>query len=136
MHATTLEDPDVCKNFSIPNDRAIDNFLCTRSDYGKMNKFFLLSLDFNFYSQIADNDTQQHYFNDVFLINEHAGRWFLRGLKLQDISQTSFDNKVLAAFSDLSLHLRWIADNSKKIYAMPKIPNSKKAFGQSILNLN
>jgi len=56
----------------------------------------------------------------------------LRGLKLQDIILSA---KLPVAYSDLSLQLRWIADKSHKIYTLPKIPSSKKPYGEPFENV-
>jgi hypothetical protein len=60
-----------------------------------------------------------------FLIKRTQQRWFLRGISLRE---TVVDGKKANAFNDIFAHLRWIAENSEKIYAMPAVAPPAKPY--------
>jgi hypothetical protein len=64
-----------------------------------------------------------------FLIKRIGKRWFLRGIPLR---KTNLGGEKFNAFNNIFPHLRWIAENSKGINALPEVPKAAKSYGAVI----
>jgi hypothetical protein len=64
-----------------------------------------------------------------FLIKRIGKRWYLRGIPLR---MTNLEGQKFNAFNDIFPHLRWIAENSKGINALPDVPKAAKSYGALI----
>jgi hypothetical protein len=106
------------------------NVLCTRVRRGKIIHFCL-------YLQIFHSTSCAHLLilehekiqGEGFLIKRIGKRWFLRGVPLR---KTNLGGKKFIAFNDIFPHLRWIAENSKGINALPDVPKATKSYGTLI----
>lgn len=68
-----------------------------------------------------------------FLIKRTQRRWFLRGIPLRE---TVVYGKKANAFNNIFAHLRWIVENSKKLYALPAVAPPAKPYSAHTKNLN
>jgi hypothetical protein len=64
-----------------------------------------------------------------FLITRIEKRWFLRGIPLR---KTNLKGSKFNAFNDIFSRLRWIAENSEEIHALPDVPKPAKSYGALI----
>jgi hypothetical protein len=105
------------------------NILCTKVPRGEIILFLiyksLTQCVLCIFTELGYTKIQ----GEGFLIKRIGKRWFLRGIPLRT---TNLAVKNFNAFNDIFPHLRWIAENSKEIYALPDVPKATKSYGALI----
>lgn len=65
--------------------------------------------------------------DEGFLIKRIQKRWYLRGIPLR---KTVVNVNKVNVFNDIFPHLRWIASNAEKMFALPDVPPPAKPYSE------